>query len=332
MLSNGFARRFNTKYQEYYRRNLRRETHNAPPPTYLLITTSSKIYSMAIPASFSYDTIDLQQRENQVIYSESGNLNNWITDAFYVKSEDLIYVNVYNSSAYSSNIFTLKYNRYENKWEKNVLYKDQSYCLGITYNEAKKELYWTAAKSVMAGSSGANRTYRVLFELNRTKKLLYLKYDKTKNVIYVSTLNYVYECSVDKEIPQSIYYTEKCRVISRNLVSARGLYLDQTNRQLYVIDHKNKKINRISLKKDMVKKNVNSHIDNQVNNQRFNYFGQRTEKQDSLKPVTTLISQSTLPDLGDVFYMCIYNKSNTDILIWSEFSGKFKYLSPFGLH
>lgn len=325
MLSSGsFARRFNTKYQQYYSRNLRRETPNTPPPTYLLITTSSKIYSMRIPASFNYAGIDLQQRENEVIYSESGHLNNWITDAFYVKSEDLIYVNVYNSTSYSSNIFTLKYNRYGNKWEKKVLYKDQSYCLGITYNEAKKELYWTAAKSVMAGSTGTNQTYKVIFELNRTKKLLYLKYDHVKNVIYVSTLNYVYECSVDREIPQNIYYTEKCRVISRNLVSARGLYIDDVNRQLYVIDHKNRKINRISLKKDMVKKNVNSHIDNQVNDQKFKYFGLRNDKRDSLKPVTTLVSQNTLPNLGDIFYMCIYNKSNEDILIWSEFSGRFK--------
>ena len=67
-----------------------------------------------------------------VIYEEKNHQNNWITDAFYVKSENLIYVNVYNSTSATSDIFTLKYDQAKDQWHKNVLYRDQSFCLGKT--------------------------------------------------------------------------------------------------------------------------------------------------------------------------------------------------------
>lgn len=306
-------------YNKYYERHIRSQLNkNIPHSTYLLITTSSKIYSLRIPSNFEYDRIDSEQlrTENDVIYAESDLSNNWITDAFYVKSENLIYVNVYNSTASSSNIFTLEYNKDTHSYTKRILYKDQSYCLGISYNEEKKELYWTTSKSIIAGSSEPNGEYHVLFELNRAKKLLYLKYDKLIDVLYVSTLNYVYECSLgDRDFTQSILYTQRCRIIARNLVSARGLYLDEVNRYLYVVDHKKRNINRIKLK------NVDGNIDQDKNtSESVSTYEDRT----SLKKATTFLSQQTMPAMGDIFYMCIYNRSNADLLIWSEFSGKIK--------
>ena len=163
---------------------------------------------------------------------------------------------------------------------------------GITYNENLKELYWTASKSIIAGSSVNPNQYRILFNLDAAKKLLYLKYDNISNSIYVSTLNYVYACSL-KQNEQ----TEPCRIIARDLVSARGLYLDSLNQQLYVVDHKKKKIKKIRL------------IDQQ-------------QQAEDIETSSTLLSADVMPDLGDVFYMCIYGKTNT--LIWSEFSGKIK--------
>ena len=119
-------------YHQYYQRNIRSQVENLPQPTYLLITTSSKIYSLEIPANFDYAKIQGEKlrTDAKVIYAENDLANNWITDAFYVKSEDLIYVNVYNSSASASDIFTLKYNRLSDSFEKNVLYRNQRYCLG----------------------------------------------------------------------------------------------------------------------------------------------------------------------------------------------------------
>jgi hypothetical protein len=119
-------------------------------PMYLLVSTSSKIYCMKIPD----DINQVQQQQPQlnqpqqqlyyyrnnyydrdaknyaVIYEEKNHQNNWITDAFYVKSENLIYVNVYNSTSATSDIFTLKYDQVRDQWIKNVLYRDQSFCLG----------------------------------------------------------------------------------------------------------------------------------------------------------------------------------------------------------
>ena len=104
----------------------------SPQPIYLLVTTSSKIYSLPIQYNFQLDNIDTEKfyNENNVIYKENDLSNNWITDAFYVKSEDLIYVNVYNSSSASSDIFTLKYSKETNGYVKNVLYRNQRFCLG----------------------------------------------------------------------------------------------------------------------------------------------------------------------------------------------------------
>ena len=114
---------------------------------YLLISTSSKIYCMKMPddadlASSQQSSQQYYYRNNYyerdsknfaVIYEEKNHQSNWITDAFYVKSENLIYVNVYNSTSATSDIFTLKYDQVKDQWIKNVLYRDQSYCLGKTF-------------------------------------------------------------------------------------------------------------------------------------------------------------------------------------------------------
>ena len=70
-------------------------------------------------------------------------------------------------------------------------------------NEKRKELYWTAAKSIVSGRSQIGsapntgpQLNHVLFKLQAAKKLLYLKYDSVSETIYVSTLNYVYACSL----------------------------------------------------------------------------------------------------------------------------------------
>lgn len=132
VLSGGlFARTIDpNRYYQYYR-----QTRNEPStvqPIYLLVTTSSKIYSIKLSGNFNYNSVESERfkTENDVIYREDDLSNNWITDAFYVKSEGLIYVNVYNSSSSSSNIFTLKYDQESNRYLKNVLYRDQRFCLG----------------------------------------------------------------------------------------------------------------------------------------------------------------------------------------------------------
>lgn len=254
---------------------------------YLLVSTSSKLYAMKIPDVHTvvrssqrsyYD--DLSNYE--LIYEQKNLVHNWITDAFYVKSENLIYVNVYDSSSSSSDIFTLKYNRVSNQWEKNILYKDQNNCLGIAYNEEKKELYWTSGKSVMSGSSQVQNS-KTLYNLDLAKKLLYLKYDSITNNLYVSTLTYVYECPLSGETD--------CRVIVRDLVSARGLYIDSPNRALYVVDHKKRLIKRTIL-----------------------------GLHNSESEVQTILNAETQSDLGDVFYLTLFK----NYVIWTEFSGKIK--------
>jgi len=122
-------------------------------PMYLLVSTSSKIYCMKIPDDINQvqqqpqpqpqlnqpqqqlyyyrnNYYDRDTKNYAVIYEEKNHQNNWITDAFYVKSENLIYVNVYNSTSATSDIFTLKYDQVRDQWVKSVLYRDQSYCLG----------------------------------------------------------------------------------------------------------------------------------------------------------------------------------------------------------
>lgn len=285
---------------------------NSQHQVYLLISTSSKLYCMKMP-DFSgrshyqrlsqsyYDEL----KNYQVIYEEKNHANNWITDAFYVRSENLIYVNVYNSTAASSDIFTLKHDPISNTWIKTILYQDQSFCLGIAYNEEKKELYWTAGKSILSGSSQIS-TPKTLFNLDLAKKLLYLKYDPQTDTVYVSALNYVYACPLK---------FSDCKIIARDLVSVRGLYLDSINRNLYVVDHKKKVIKKIRL---------NSH-ENQ-------YFADANSIYDptlieTTSNIQTILGPDTVPDIGDVFYMTLFNRPNLNAIIWSEFSGKIKMSS-----
>lgn len=157
--------------------NSKREQQSLTPPVYLLISTSSKLYSMRIPDPNHLPSGSSRYHMSQhyeVIYEEKTQANNWITDAFYVKSENLIYVNVYNSSSASSDIFTLRYDSVKGQWVKNMLYEDQAYCLGIAYNEDRRELYWTAAKSILSGSSQSAegvREFKTLFNLDLAKKV-----------------------------------------------------------------------------------------------------------------------------------------------------------------
>jgi hypothetical protein len=270
---------------------------------YLLVSTSSKLYCMRLPDVSDHGPkrgayySDLQNYE--IIYEERAHPNCWITDALYVKSEQLIYVNVYNSSSASSDIFTLRHDPIANVWIKTVLYREQSFCLGLTYSEEKKELYWTAAKSIVAGSSivpaeGKRNPHRVLFNLDSAKKLLYLKYDALTDTVFVSTLNYVYACSM-RQTDRS-----DCKIIVRDLVSARGLYLDTENRFLYAVDHKRRNIKRVRLPSNPL---VDYHADNYDDS------------------VETVLSTEILSDLGDTFYMTLHKST----LIWCEFSGKIKF-------
>jgi hypothetical protein len=335
-------------YQHHYITN----NHNGgghQAAVYLLISTSSKIYCMKLPATFasgliSYTNNYFNEIKNyQIIYEEpsssGANGGNWITDVFYVKSENLIYVNAYNSTSATSEIFTLKYDKYKDIWLKRVLYKDQPYCLGITFNEERKELYWTSTKSIMSGSTlvsaGSKPVGRVLFNLDSAKKLLYLKYDRASEAIYVSTLNYVYACYL-KQSDRS-----DCVVIARDLLSARGLYLDSVNRYLYVVDHKKKKIQRIKLAKlsssspssagtltNEYLSNIGLALTNQYQAGETNSNG-AAGGEEALGPngfgqSKTIVSAETTPDVGDIFYTTLYNKSNTYLIIWSEFSGKIK--------
>lgn len=124
--------------------------------------------------------------------------------------------------------------------------------------------------------------------------MLYLKFDTISDTIYVSTLNYVYACSLHQT------QRDDCRIIARDLQSARGLFLDSVNRFLYVVDHKKKVIKRINL-------DIQDSTENTANNM-----------------ITTVLSSETTPDIGDIFYMTIYDKLASPRLVWSEFSGKIK--------
>ena len=169
-------------------------------------------------------------------------------------------------------------------------------------------MYWTAAKSIVSGSSQVSTSAtinnaatpqlnHVLFKLQAAKKLLYLKYDSISDTIYVSTLNYVYACSLQQT------QRDDCRIIARDLLSARGLFLDSPNRYLYVVDHKKKVIKRINLASSA----QSAHFENTNTNM-----------------ISTVLSADTTPDIGDIFYMTIYDKSGVAKLVWSEFSGKIK--------
>ncbi len=335
-------------------RRIRSGDTDQQDPVYLLVSTSSKIYCMKMPDMNRITNIAQQNylknmddlKHYRVIYEEKSKQNtNWITDAFYVKSEDLIYVNVYNSTAASSDIFTLKYDAGKDTWIKNVLYKDQSYCLGIAYNEEKKELYWTAAKSIVSGSSVTPKQPKVLFNLDSAKKLLYLKYDKLIDTIYVSTLNYVYSCPLVK----SSVRIDDCQIIARDLQSARGLYLDSDNRDLYVVDHKKRNLKKIKIKTpEQIRQEEQSLLESQstsiiynnllasyqfddlsANNQNPN----SNFELDSSNQIKTILSQDIMPDIGDIFYMCLYkNRYNINVMMWTEFSGKIKISSLNNTH
>jgi hypothetical protein len=100
--------------------------------TFLLISTASKIYSIKISdlTNINNQNKNLRKNKQNIIYKENDNGKYWITDVFYVKSEDLIYVNVYNSTISTSDIFTLRYDSNSDEWIKTVLYRDQGYSLG----------------------------------------------------------------------------------------------------------------------------------------------------------------------------------------------------------
>ena len=229
---------------------------------FLLISTSSKIYIVRMPNVAStatpFQPINLTSGSGasgsgdyEVIHEEAY-AHSWITDALYVASERLVYVNVYNSSKVSSDIFTLGYDAQRGTWTRRVLYRDHLYCLGIAYNERRRELYWTTLKAIMSASTLENEEEeargvavapRVAFALDMAKKLLYVKYDELADRIYVSTLNYVYSCS----FAAAATHTQPCHVIANDLQSARGLYLDAAQRDLYVVDHKRRLLKRIKL-------------------------------------------------------------------------------------
>ena len=80
--------------------------------------------------------------------------------------------------------------------------------------------------------------------------------------------------------------------------------MDSVNRFLYVVDHKKKVIKRINLQASQ-----------SVGNEAASSTG---------NAVTTVLSSETTPDIGDIFYMTIYDKAGTAKLVWSEFSGKIK--------
>jgi hypothetical protein len=307
----------NVKQINHHNRLERRSEDFDGKTVYLLVSTSSKLYcmrllnlsnaqdsSMSIDKRIAQRNLDVDYLKNyEIIYEEKGSLTSWITDAFYVKSENLIYVNVYNSSAATSQILTLKYDQSLKQWVKTVLYKDQSYCLGIAYNENKKELYWTAARSIVSGSSLEIDKPRQLFNLDLAKKLLYLKYDSASDTIFVSTLNYVYACSM-----RQIDVDSDCKIIVRDLQSARGMYLDSANRFLYVVDHKRRNIKRVKL----------PQVDDSNNLSVSSNYAYLTENYD--QSVSMILSSEIMPDLGDIFYVTLFK----NMLIWSEFSGKIK--------
>lgn len=119
-----------------------------------------------------------------------------------------------------------------------------------------------------------------------------------------------------------------CKIILRDLLSARGLYLDPYHRYLYIVDHKKRVIKRTRLL---------ASVDEVA-----------TLNEDLSS--TTILSTDIAHDLGDLFYMTVYGartaSSSSNIpspvvaapntnpppltgntqymLIWSEFSGKIR--------
>jgi hypothetical protein len=167
--------------------------------------------------------------------------------------------------------------------------------LGITYNQVFKELYWTSGRAIMAGLlTVPSKPTRVLFNLNSTKNLLYLKYDRQNEAVYVSTLNNIYACFIAKN------QLNNCKVLVNNFNSARGLHFDPTTSYLYAADHKLK-----SIKKVFVGENLQEMFDNNTWN---------TES------ATTVIDSSLIASIGDIFYLCLHKST----LLWTEFSGRVK--------
>lgn len=119
-------------------------------------------------------------------------------------------------------------------------------------------------------------------------------------ILYVSTLNQIYACSV-KASESSL----PCKIILRDLLSARGLYLDAYHRYLYVVDHKKRVIKRTRLL---------------ASTEELHALGEDLS-------ATSILSTDMVHDLGDLFYMTVFSRPHTTSLIWSEFSGKIK-MSP----
>jgi hypothetical protein len=286
---------------------------------YFLISTSTKIYCLKEKLnanqqdsiSSNYDILtDSSSHLNsnyEIIYEELNSTNNWITDIYYDSVDNTIYVNIYDSIGLKSDIIRLQFDKKLKKWVKFYLFRNQHHCLGITYNANKRELFWSAGKTIMSGKIPKNieidhgkhqiilnETPRILFNLELTKKLLYLKYDPDNNAVFVSSLNNIYVCFVEKE---------SCHILIQNMQSARGIYLDKENHYLYTVDHKRKQIDRMKISPNLVEK----------------FYSNETSKFDEMKFVS-ILNHNILPDIGDVFYVCIYK----DFLLWTEFSGKLK--------
>ncbi len=171
--------------------------------------------------------------------------------------------------------------------------------IGITYNEVFKELYWTSGQTVMAGLLAVpSKPTRVLFNLNTTKKLFYLKYDRQNEAIYVSTPTDIYVCF------QSKVQMYNCKVLLSGFNSARGLHFDAASNYLYAADHKEKSIRRVF---------VGDALQEMFNNNTW-----------TMDSYTTVIDSATAlgsgSSIGDIFYLCLHKST----LLWTEFSGKLK--------
>lgn len=99
---------------------------------YVLITTSTKLYCAKAPSTNSFDLNAIEREDPyfEIIYEELNSTNNWITDIYYNKKSNEIYLNSYDSNALSSDIIALRYDNDAKKWTKNVLFKNQLNCLG----------------------------------------------------------------------------------------------------------------------------------------------------------------------------------------------------------
>lgn len=337
---------FAIKHHHHHHNHQRQHTAVIDNNVYFLISTSTKIY--CLKTQFNHNQqLHMQSDEKlnsnfdsisnnnyEVIYEELNSTNNWITDLDYNSIDNIIYVNVYDSLTFKSDIVQLIYNKNTNKWLKYYLYRNQMHALGLTFNQYKRELYWTSAKSIyvasiplssvtakLADEPYHNETYfnlkynpfqfhlsldsmppRVLFSLELTKKLLYLKYDHVNEAIYVSTLNYIYAC---------FFKNSKCAILVSNMQSARGIYFDELNRYLYTVDHKRKQIDRIRLDTNLIEKYFTSNEESNI------------ISENNALNVTSILNSQLMPDLGDIFYVCLYKEH----LLWTEFSGKLKSIN-----